>query len=255
MIQGDIIQKPKKNAIILLNKAEGITSFSALGFVKRNVNRKTGHTGTLDKFAGGLIIALSGKYTKYNDIFMGLDKTYIAEIEFGKETDTLDPEGALTDTKAVPDISLIKEKVASYVGIIEQTPPAYSAVHVNGRRSYEIARSGDEVLLSPRYVSIYNVEIIDWTSPFLTVRLHVSKGTYVRSYARDLGRLCSSCAYVRKLKRTQIGPFVLENAIDYNDVNALSEANEEDAETLLEKLREYKDKESGFLKINGSDCT
>lgn len=228
------------NTIVLINKAEGITSFNCLNIIKRVVNKKTGHCGTLDKFASGLMIALCGKYTKLNEKFMGLDKTYLAKIEFGKETDTLDPEGQVIATAEVPSYDTIKTKVKDYIGHIEQIPPAYSALHVNGKRSYELIRKGVEVKLEPRNVTIYSAEIVSYDRPYLTVRLHVSKGTYIRSYARDLALLCNSRGYVVSLKRESIGPFSINDAINYDNVDALENIDESKADSLIAQLEKYK---------------
>lgn len=228
------------NTIVLINKPEGVTSFKCLNDIKRVVNKKTGHCGTLDKFASGLMIALCGKYTKLNEKFMGLDKTYLAKIEFGKETETLDPEGQVIATAEVPSIDVIKSNVERLVGEIDQIPPVYSALHVNGKRSYDLARKGVEVKLEPRKVKIYSAEIISFNAPYLQIRLHVSKGTYIRSYARDLGLICNSKGYLVELKRESIGPFSLEDAIDANDTENLSQLNEENALNLVKALENYK---------------
>ncbi|MCF0237302.1 MAG: tRNA pseudouridine(55) synthase TruB [Sphaerochaetaceae bacterium] len=213
------------NSIILANKSEGITSFSCLGKIKHIVDKKSGHCGTLDKFASGLIIVLCGSFTKLVPVFMGLDKKYEATIELGKTTDTLDPEGKVISTKALPSFEKIQEAVSSLVGKINQVPPLYSAIHVDGKRSYDLVRKGEEVTLKSRPIEVYEATIISYEEPYLKVRLHVSKGTYVRSWARDLGELCNSCAYVTQLKRTAIGPFSLEESIVANDEEALRAYN------------------------------
>jgi len=211
-----------RNAVILVDKGEGITSFDCLGRIKRNVNKKTGHCGTLDKFAHGLMIVLCGSYTHMVPAFMGLDKTYEAEIEFGRMTDTLDPEGEVVETSPVPSEEVILSAVRRLTGVQMQLPPVYSAIHVNGKRSYQMARSGaSDVDLTPRLINIYSAEVLSWKSPVLTIRLHVSKGTYIRSFARDLGHMCFSSAFVRTLYRTQIGPFRVEDAVRYDDEDAL----------------------------------
>lgn len=211
-----------RNAVILVDKGEGITSFDCLGRIKRNVNKKTGHCGTLDKFAHGLMIVLCGSYTHMVPAFMGLDKTYEAEIEFGRMTDTLDPEGEVVETSPVPSEEVILSAVRRLTGVQMQLPPVYSAIHVNGKRSYQMARSGaSDVDLTPRLINIYSAEVLSWKSPVLTIRLNVSKGTYIRSFARDLGHMCFSSAFVRTLYRTQIGPFRVEDAVRYDDEDAL----------------------------------
>ncbi len=211
-----------RNAVILVDKAEGITSFDCLGRIKRNINKKTGHCGTLDKFAHGLIIALSGSYTHLVPAFMGMDKTYEAVIEFGRMTDTLDPEGEEIEQSSIPDEETVRKVVSEYVGFQDQVPPIYSAIHVNGKRSYELARKGsEEPELKARRICIRKAEILGWEAPYLKVRLEVSKGTYIRSYARDIGHMCSSCAYVKELYRTKIGPFDVSEAIAFDDEEAL----------------------------------
>ncbi len=216
-----------KNAVILVDKASGITSFDCLGRIKRLVNKKTGHCGTLDKFAHGLLIVLCGNYTHLVNAFMGMDKTYEAVIEFGKCTDTLDPEGTVFETGSIPSLEEVQKAVNAMLGPIKQVPPAYSAIHVNGKRCYQMARAMKEpgqlpVELEARPVTIHSATILSYEAPFLKVRLRVSKGTYVRSYARDLGRLCGSCAYVKELYRTSIGPFDVKDAIPYDASEALS---------------------------------
>lgn len=228
------------NAVVLINKGPNVTSFSCLRYVKKNVNKKTGHCGTLDKFATGLMIACCGKFTKKVPLFMGLDKTYIATIEFGKQTDTLDPEGEVVKTAEIPSFSTIEECVKKMTGNLMQTPPVYSALHVNGKRSYELARQGKEVELESRPITIFDSRIISYNEPFLEIELHVSKGTYIRSYANDLGEMCGSCAYVTSLCRTKVGPFSLEDCVNYDDEASLTLCNEEASEKILNKLNNYK---------------
>ena len=224
-----------KNAVILVDKGEGITSFDCLGRIKRNINRKTGHCGTLDKFAHGLMIVLCGSFTHLVPVFMDMDKTYEAEIEFGKMTVTLDPEGETVETGPVPDEQTVRKAVESFVGPQVQIPPAYSAIHINGKRSYQMARNGETGLeLQGRDINIYSAEFISWDAPVLKVRLNVSKGTYIRSYARDIGHACGSCAYVRKLYRTQIGPFSVSEAIGYDDEQAMKGIG--DGENLIKRI-------------------
>ena len=225
----------ERNAVLLVDKAPDITSFDCLARIKRNVNRKTGHCGTLDKFAHGLLVVLCGCYTHMVPAFMGMDKTYEAVIEFGKMTTTLDPEGEIIETAEVPSEEKVRKAVSEMVGPIMQVPPAYSAIHVNGKRSYQLARDGEaEVELKARPIEILSAEILGWDAPFLTVRLNVSKGTYIRSYARDLGHACGSCAYVKSLYRTKIGPFSVDEAFRYDDKDAM--AAFKDPEELLSRL-------------------
>jgi len=212
------------SGILLYTKPAGVTSFSALYPIKKKFNEKTGHAGTLDKFAEGLLIVLLGKYTKLNSIFSGLDKIYEAVFHMGLETDTLDPEGVVINNCQVPEINLMESVVGNFIGKIQQVPPAYSAIHVNGKRAYKEIRSGRIPILAPREIVIYDFTIVDWIPPYLHVRIHCSKGTYIRSLARDFGKACGSAAYVRELTRTSIGSFSLENAsteINFSEKNIL----------------------------------
>ena len=216
-----------RNAVILVDKGEGITSFDCLGRIKRTVNKKTGHCGTLDKFAHGLMIVLCGSYTHMVPAFMGLDKTYEAVIEFGRMTDTLDPEGEVVETSPVPSEEVILSALRRMEGVQYQVPPVYSAIHVDGKRSYLMARSGaQDVDLKPRLINVKSIEVLSWEDPLLTVRLDVSKGTYIRAFARDLGHMCRSSAYVKSLYRTKIGPFDVRNAVRFDDQAALEQLDE-----------------------------
>ena len=227
-----------RSTVTLIRKDSGVTSFSSLRYVKKHVNKKTGHCGTLDKFATGLLIACCGKYTKKVPLFMGLDKEYVAVIEFGTETDTLDPEGKITERASVPSFETIRKNVEMMTGTVMQAPPAYSALHVDGKRSYELARKGLVVQPEKRPVVIHRAEILNWSSPYLTLRLNVSKGTYVRSYARDLGLACGSRGYVTALERTKIGPFSVSEAVLWNDAESLENLDSDTADVLLSRLED-----------------
>jgi len=198
---------------LLLDKPAGITSFSALKDLKSALGTgRIGHTGTLDKFATGLLVVLVGKYTKLAELFSGLDKCYRATMVLGRSTDTLDPEGEVIEEGPLPDLQRVEEASERLTGTIEQIPPIYSAVHVEGRRAYRIARSGGEPKLEPRRVTIYRLEIVDYRPPELDIKVECSKGTYVRALARDLGTLSGSCAYLTSLRRTRVGPYDVREA-------------------------------------------
>lgn len=230
----------QNNTAVLLRKEKGVTSFSSLRYVKKHINKKTGHCGTLDRFATGLLIACCGRFTKKVPLLTGMDKVYRAVIEFGKETSTLDPEGEVVATASLPSYDVIEKQVSLMTGELDQIPPVFSAIHVDGKRSYELARKGETVEMKSRKVKIYSAEIMKWEAPFLTVELHVSKGTYVRSYARDLGKACGSCAYLTELERTKIGPFSLNEAILWNDVEALGKLDEEYGNRIVERAESYR---------------
>jgi tRNA pseudouridine55 synthase len=202
------------DGIILLAKPAGKTSFQALGLVKRALKTgKIGHTGTLDRFAEGLLLALAGRMTRLNPYASGLDKEYVARIVFGKGTDTLDIEGKTVVEGPVPDRESVTSILSEFLGEIQQVPPQYSAVHVGGRRAYEAARRGEEVLLTPKPVTIHKIELLEFHSPEATLRVACSKGTYIRSLARDLAVRLGTCAHVSRLVRIRIGGFRLDEAV------------------------------------------
>ncbi|AEV28269.1 tRNA pseudouridine 55 synthase [Sphaerochaeta pleomorpha str. Grapes] len=211
-------------SILLVNKPSGITSFSSLNTIKRTVDPKVGHAGTLDKFAQGLMVALTGSMTKLNVLFSTMDKRYRATICFGSETDTLDPEGEIVATSPIPSYDEIQQAMKTFIGEIEQQPPQYSALHIDGKRASALAREGKMVEMASRPVTIYSFEPVSFDGCNLVADVHVSKGTYIRSLARDLALACNSRAHLVDLVRTQIGPFLLEEAVCSDDRKALVES-------------------------------
>jgi len=203
------------DGMILLKKPEGVTSFQALGILKKKLNtKKVGHTGTLDKFATGLLVILTGKMTKFAPYITGMDKTYLATFTFGTSTTTLDPEGDFIGEKPIPSIDQIKKEInKSFKGTISQIPPDFSAVHINGSRAYQLKLKGEEVKIPPREITINDFNIINWNGRDLDVEISCSKGTYIRSLARDLGVNSGSLAYVTKLERTKVGPFSIDDSV------------------------------------------
>ncbi|NOY10407.1 MAG: tRNA pseudouridine(55) synthase TruB [Spirochaetes bacterium] len=202
------------SGFVLLNKPSGITSFQAVNTIRKRLGiKKAGHTGTLDKFARGLLIILLGKYTRLAPFFTKLDKRYRAVIVFGQETDTLDPEGKIVKTGRIPGYETIMNLTIKFTGVMEQVPPVYSAVHINGVRAYKAALKGENPILSSRKVRISEISLITYKDAELKIDITCSKGTYIRSLARDMGAEASSCAYVRALKRIGIGDFKIEDAV------------------------------------------
>jgi len=199
--------------ILLLDKPSGHTSFQALSHIKRVLGtRRVGHAGTLDKFANGLLVVLAGRMTRLAGLATAMDKEYLATFTFGKETDTLDPEGAVVAEGPVPGQKDLEAILPEFRGQIGQVPPAYSAVHVAGTRAYRAARRGEPVELSPRQVTIYSLTLVSFEPPYATVRVVCSKGTYIRSLARDIAARLESCAFVSALRRTRVGGFRVEEA-------------------------------------------
>lgn len=200
--------------MILLSKPEGRTSFHSLGACKRAfATRRVGHAGTLDKFATGLLLAFVNEATRLVPYFVGMDKRYEAVVAFGEQTDTLDPEGTVVDRAPAPGLAAIEAVLPRFVGRISQTPPAYSAIHVGGKRAYQRALSGEAVAMPSREVEIAGIEIVEWRSPLLTLRVDCGSGTYIRALARDIALACGSVASLRGLSRLSVGPFRLEDAV------------------------------------------
>ncbi len=201
--------------IIFVDKPSGMSSFGAVARVRRLLSEreghkvKVGHTGTLDPFATGLLILLAGKATKKAPELTKLDKVYEATIRLGATSSTGDPEGEITITDKKLEISREKiiETLAQFVGEIEQIPPAFSAIKINGQRAYKLARAGKAVEMPKRKVTIYELELLDYASPFLKIRTHVSSGTYIRTLAEDIGEALGCGAYTTELRRTKIADY------------------------------------------------
>jgi tRNA pseudouridine55 synthase len=204
----------ESSGILLLNKSPGRTSFESLNAVKKALGtRKVGHTGTLDKFASGLLVVLSGWALKLSPWFDCCDKRYRGTIRFGVETDTLDGEGAPVARAEPPSRETLEQALGLFRGDIMQAPPAYSAVHLNGRRAYELARSGLEPKMEKRPVRIHALELCSYDPPLAEVYVHCSKGAYIRSLARDLALAAGSRAYLDRLERQRVAGFDLADAV------------------------------------------
>lgn len=215
--------------ILLIDKPAGMTSFGVVARLRRVLSKqegkkvKVGHTGTLDPFATGLMIIVTGRMCRRAMESTKLDKWYEAEIILGTESTTGDPEGELSRISGKkPDEGEIKQVLQKFTGKIEQTPPAFSAVKVNGRRAYQLAREGKEVDIPKRIVTIYTLELIGYDYPVLKLRTHVSSGTYVRSLAADIGKELKTGAYCQNLRRIKIADYDVKNAKVLADFGILS---------------------------------
>ncbi len=197
--------------IKLSDKKEDITSFSSLGEYKRLYKgERVGHAGTLDKFASGLMIVLLGGATKLNPIFSSFDKRYIATIKFGFETDTLDREGKVVKTSShIPSEDELRAVLPTFLGSQKQIPPVYSAIHVGGKRAYKEARKDIDIEMPERDIEIKSISLLSFSDDEAVVDCRVSKGTYIRSLARDIASSLSSCGHLISLRRTEVGPFTL----------------------------------------------
>ena len=216
------------NDILLVDKPAGWTSFDVVakirgkiraGYIEKGVKPtkrqlKVGHAGTLDPFATGLLIVLLGDATKEAEKFLKLDKVYEATVQLGATSTTGDPEGDITlvaDTQ--PTQSAVLEALKDLTGHIEQIPPAYSAIKVDGERAYRLARKGKQVAIPARQVTIHKLELVDYTYPEVRIRAHVSSGTYIRTLAEDIGKQLGTGAYCKELRRTRIGKHLLSGAV------------------------------------------
>lgn len=209
------------NNLLLINKERGVTSFQEINRIRKELGvSKTGHAGTLDKDAEGLLLVCTGKATKLLKFLVGLDKTYIAQIHLGIQTTTDDAEGEVYAKSDSSNFSLdvIKHHLEKYCGKIMQRPPNYSAVHINGKRAYQIAKNGENPEIKAREVTIHNIKIIDFASPILTLEISCSSGTYIRSLARDIGIDTGYFAHICGLKRTKIGTFSLKDAFSFEEI-------------------------------------
>lgn len=241
-------------SVLILDKKPGETSFRSLNEVKRlHRGSKVGHTGTLDKFATGIMVVLTGEATKLNPLFSGMDKKYKATIKLGEQTDTLDPEGEIISSSSLPSASAFKEALSGFTGPIKQRPPEYSAIHIDGKRAYERIRKGEEVVIPERDVTIYSLELLSFASDEAVIDTHVSKGTYIRSLARDICHSAASCGYLKSLDRYQVGPFTRADITGLN--NSLENTHELIKRVCPEELilsPEYKKKAiNGFLDKKG----
>ena len=218
--------------LLLVDKPEGWTSFDVVHYVRNIVarlsnkkpkNTKVGHTGTLDPAATGLLVLCIGSYTKRVPELIKQDKLYEVEMTLGKTSTTGDKEGEIaTVSTEKPVKKEVEVAVMSFIGNITQVPPAYSAVKVNGKRAYELARQGKSVQLEPRSVTIHALTDITYEYPIVRFCAHVGSGTYIRSLVEDIGQKLGCGAYMSGLRRLQVGEFTIADAVQ---PQALSEEN------------------------------
>jgi tRNA pseudouridine55 synthase len=223
-----VAERPQPHGWLILDKPRGLGSTQAVGAVKRNLREggygkvKVGHGGTLDPLAEGVLPIALGEATKLAGRMLDASKVYDFTIAFGEETDTLDTEGGVVEVSDHrPTQAEIAAILARFTGPIEQVPPAYSALKVDGRRAYDMARSGAEVALAMRSVTVHALELCEVTSDNATLRAHVSKGTYIRSLARDIARALGTVGHVIYLRRVSAGPFREEQAISLDRLNEI----------------------------------
>ena len=209
--------------LLNVNKPPGPTSHDIVARVRRLLPRKTkvGHAGTLDPFAAGVLVVCVGPATRLADYVQAAPKRYLAEVTLGATSTTGDTEGEIVPAAgaAAPPEADVCRVLREFVGEIQQVPPAHSAVHVDGKRAYELARKGEAVDMPPRTVRIDAVELVRFDWPVLEIDVKCGSGTYIRSLARDIGEALGTGGYCSKLTRTEIGDFHLTGATAIDDID------------------------------------
>lgn len=208
-----------EDSVLLIDKPSNMTSFGVVARVRRRLSEqlgkkaKVGHTGTLDPFATGLMIIVTGKECRNAGNYSKLDKVYEATIHLGQTSTTGDSEGELTQvSERQPSLVEVKAALEPFHGEITQRPPIYSAIKINGERAYKLARRGEVVEVPERTVTIHSLDLIDYSYPYLRIRTHVSSGTYIRTLAEDIGKRLETGAYCEQLRRTKIADWSVEDA-------------------------------------------
>ncbi|WP_424945799.1 tRNA pseudouridine(55) synthase TruB [Candidatus Spongiihabitans sp.] len=218
---GDVV-----NGMLLLDKPSGLSSNQALQKAKRLLNaQKAGHTGSLDPIATGLLPLCFGQATKISGMFLNADKCYQVKIQLGVKTDSGDCEGTIIEqpegNAALPALPQIEKALQQFRGRIEQIPPMYCALKRHGQPLYKLARQGIEVPRQPRWVTVYDLSIIDFQEDFLTLIVSCSKGFYIRSLAMDLGQALGCGGHVHALRRVAVGAFTIDQAVTLEQLEAL----------------------------------
>ena len=210
---------------ILVDKPKGVSSFGVVAKVRGCIRActgqkvKVGHIGTLDPMATGLLVLVVGKYTKKVPELIGHNKTYDVELTLGQTSTTGDVEGDITNISRVePAKEQLLSVLNKFVGPQMQTPPAFSAIKVNGQRAYDLARKGKEVKIEPRQITIYSLDLTDYNYPVVKFTCNVSSGTYIRSLAQDIGTALSTGAYMSNLCRIKIDIFDIKNSIKLDEI-------------------------------------
>lgn len=216
------------DGVLLLDKPVGLSSNHALQRAKRTLDAaKAGHTGTLDPFATGLLVCCMGRATKISGAMLDADKTYVATLQFGEETDSGDLTGIVT-ARAAEGFAGVEEQalrdvLSRFMGTMEQIPPMYSALKRDGKPLYEYAREGIELERAPRQVTIYRNELLSFSGMQAVIEVACSKGTYIRTLAQDIGRALGCYAHLAALRRTQAGPFKLDRAVTLDALQAMDD--------------------------------
>ncbi len=223
-----VVVRMSIDGILIVNKPKSKTSYDIVAWLKRlSGERRVGHAGTLDPIATGVLPVCFGQSTKIVQFLIDFTKTYFTEIQLGVTTDTYDSEGKVLKQGSITGITRekVEEVLASFRGVIEQTPPVYSALKDRGKRYYQLARAGIPVSVKVRRVEIISVELLEWSPPFLVIVVECGKGTYIRSLAHKLGQLLSCGACVTNLTRLSYGPFSIDEALSMSEIESAFETN------------------------------
>lgn len=210
--------------LFAVNKPKGISSTQYLNKIKKHLRDKfgtkikIGHGGTLDPNASGVLIVGTGTATKQLTHMICGQKSYIGTVRLGFTSDTYDACGTITETNSglIPSITQIESNINRFKGIIKQTPPKYSAIHIDGKRAYDLARNNIEFVIDEREVTIYDIKLIDYQYPIIKFNVSCSGGTYIRSIAHDLGILLGCGGYLEDLIRTSVGDIHLVDCVDFS---------------------------------------
>jgi tRNA pseudouridine55 synthase len=214
----------QEDSVLLFDKPAGMTSFGVVARVRRVLSQqlgkkaKVGHTGTLDPFATGLMIIVTGKECRNAMSYSKLDKVYEATFRLGQTSSTGDPEGDLTNVSDLrPTKDAIEAALKQFRGEIKQRPPIFSAIKINGRRAYDMARKGEAVEIPERQVTVFSLELLEYSYPDVRIRTHVSSGTYIRSLAVDIGAMLGTGAYCAELRRTKVAEYDVLEALNLEE--------------------------------------
>jgi tRNA pseudouridine55 synthase len=216
------------DGILLIDKPKGWTSFDVVAKVRGLIRAETGlkkpkvgHTGTLDPAATGLLVLVLGNYTKRAGEFSRLGKTYEVTVKLGETSTTGDEEGQKTAIPTEkPPLEAIQAVLKEFTGEIEQVPPAFSAIKIDGQRAYKLARAGKKVELEARRVTVHSLQLAEYSYPEIKFTAKVSSGTYIRSLVEDIGKKLGTGAYTSDLRRTEVGEFAVQNAMGVSNLNS-----------------------------------
>jgi len=241
------------DGLLIINKPVGCTSFHVVAQVRKKLyTQKVGHAGTLDPFASGVLVVAVGKGLRLLEYLQGVSKTYLLTIHLGKTSTTLDTEGIVVDTGVPLDITKeeIENTIKKFLGESFQEPPKHSALRVNGKRAYELARKGKEFELDKRKITIEQIALVDCKLPQITLRIKCSSGTYMRSLARDVGEALHVGGYAVELVRESVGGFCLDSAIGLDDITIKS-SNIGISQVKLPYKNLYLSEQETLLFLNG----